>query len=81
MTVRELYNWCKACRHKDAEVYLVKDWEEVDEEGCLTDLYRLRDISTQIVIVDEGLNGFRDEYEVLLDFDTEKAHAEIRRDY
>jgi hypothetical protein len=80
MTVRDLYNWCKACRHKDAEVYLVKDWEEVDEEGCLTDLYRLRDISTQIVIVDEGMD-YRDVYEVLLDFDTEKAHAEIRRDY
>ena len=44
MTVKDLYNWCKACRHKEAEVYLVKDWEEVDEDGNLNDLYRLRDI-------------------------------------
>ena len=79
MTVKDLYNWCKACRHKEAEVYLVKDWEEVDEEGNLNDLYRLRDITTQVVIVAEGMN-FKDVYEVLLDVDTERAHAEIHRD-
>lgn len=79
MTVKDLYNWCKACRHKEAEVYLVKDWEEVDEDGNLNDLYRLRDITTQVVIVDEGMN-FKDVYEVLLDVDTERAHAEIHRD-
>lgn len=79
MTVKDLYNWCKACRHKEAEVYLVKDWEEVDEDGNLNDLYRLRDITTQVVIVDEGMN-FKDVYEVLLDVDPERAHAEIHRD-
>ena len=79
MTVKDLYNWCKACRHKEAEVYLVKDREEVDEDGNLNDLYRLRDITTQVVIVDEGMN-FKDVYEVLLDVDTERAHAEIHRD-
>ena len=79
MTVKDLYNWCKACRHKEAEVYLVKDWEEVDEDGNLNDLYRLRDITTQVVIVDEGLD-FKDVYEVLLDVDTERAHPEIHRD-
>ena len=61
MTVKDLYNWCKACRHKEAEVYLVKDWEEVDEDGNLNDLYRLRDITTQVVIVDEGMS-FKDVY-------------------
>ncbi len=33
MTVKELYDWCRAYRHKDAEVYLVKDWEQIDESG------------------------------------------------
>ena len=65
MTVRELYNWCKACRHKEAEVYLVKDWEKVDEDRNLTDLYRLSDITTQCVIIEAGLD-FIDKYEALL---------------
>lgn len=25
MTVRDLYNWCKAYRYKDAKVYMVGD--------------------------------------------------------
>ena len=79
MTVQDLYNWCKAFRHKEAEVYLVKDWKEVDEDGNLNDLYRLRDITTQVVIVDDGFD-FKDVYEVLLDVDPERAHAEIHRD-
>lgn len=72
MTVQELYNWCKACRHKDAEVYLVKDWEQTDEQGNLSDLYRLRDIAEQVVTIDTGLD-FEDEHEVLLDFEEERA--------
>ena len=79
MTVQDLYNWCKAFRHKEAEVYLVKDWKEVDEDGNLNDLYRLRDITTQVVIVDDGFD-FKDVYEVLLDVDPKRAHAEIHRD-
>ena len=72
MTVRELYNWCKACRNKDAEVYMVKDWEQTDEQGYLSDLYRLKDISEQVVIVDDGLD-FNDEVEVLMEFEEERA--------
>ena len=72
MTVRELYNWCKACRNKEAEVYMVKDWDQVDENGTLTDLYRLKDISTQYIILDDGLD-FVDVPEVLLEFEEERA--------
>ena len=72
MTVRELYNWCKACRHKDPEVYLCKDWEEGSEDGCLTDLYKLNDICTQTSVIDDGLD-FVDVHEVILSFDEVKA--------
>ena len=72
MTVRELYNWCKACRNKDAEVYMLKDWDQVDENGTLTDLYKLKDINTQYIILDDGLD-FVDVPEVLLEFEEERA--------
>lgn len=72
MTVQDLYNWCKACRNKKAEIFLVKDWESFDEDGCLTDLYRLKSISTQVHIVDMGLD-FVEENEVLLEFEEERA--------
>lgn len=72
MTVRELYNWCKACKNKDAEVYMVKDWDQVDENGTLTDLYKLKDINTQYIILDDGLD-FVDVPEVLLEFEEERA--------
>ena len=74
MTVQELYDWCKACKHKDAEVYLCKDWEEIDEDGCLTDLYELEDITEQSVIVDDGLD-FTDIDEVILCFSNNRAGA------
>ena len=76
MTVKELYNWCKAFKHKDAEIYLVKDWEEVDENGTLTDLYRLEDVVHQLNIVDMGMD-FKDEYEVLMCFSDKKARCKI----
>ena len=72
MTVRELYNWCKACRHKEAEVYLCKDWEQVDENGILTDLYHLNDVTEQTVTIDDGID-FTDMHEVLLCFDEQRA--------
>lgn len=78
MTVRELYNWCKAYRDKDAEVYLVKDWEQVDEQGCLTDLYRLGGICDQVVVEDTGMD-FKDVHEVILEFETEQATYSINR--
>lgn len=72
MKVKDLYNWCKAYPHKEAEMYLVKDWEQCDEQGALTDLYRLRDINEQVVVVDTGLD-FDEVREVLLDFEEEVA--------
>lgn len=67
MTVRELYNWCKAYRYKEAHVYLVKDWEKVDEDGNLTDLYALDDVCEQVTYLDDGLD-FVNVHEVLLSF-------------
>ena len=72
MTVKELYNWCKTCRYKDAEVYLVKDWEDVDEQGVLRDLYRLRNITIQTHIYESGL-GWEEEQEALLEVEEERA--------
>ena len=72
MKVKDLYNWCKAYPHKEAEVYLVKDWEQTDENGALSDLYRLRDVCDQVVVIDTGLD-FDEEHEVLLEFEEEVA--------
>lgn len=80
MTVRELYNWCKAFKYKDAEVYLVKDWEQVDEGGNLNDLYRLNDITYQCVVVDMGMD-FENVYEALLEVSDEQARATINKNY
>ena len=65
---------------KEAEVFLCKDWEEVDENGQLCDLYRLNDVCHQVNIVDEGLY-FKEYNEVLLCFDEERAHAIINKNY
>ena len=78
MTVRELYNWCKAFKNKDAEVYLVKDWEAVDEEGNLTDLYRLEDMTYQCVVVDMGMD-FENVYEALLEVSNEPARYTVNK--
>lgn len=74
MTVRELYNWCKAQRDKDAEVYVCKDWEQIDEEGNLTDLYRVKDVVMQRRVIDVGLD-FVEECEAILDVDENRAVA------
>ena len=76
MTVRELYNWCKAFKYKDAEVYLVKDWEQVDEDGNLTDLYLLNDMTYQCVVVDMGMD-FENCYEALLEVSEEQARYTV----
>lgn len=36
MTIKELMNWCRRQRDKEAQVYVCKDWEQV-EDGNLTD--------------------------------------------
>ena len=79
MTVRELYNWCKAQRNKDAEVFMCKDWEQVDEDGYLTDLYRLNDITTQTHYVETGMD-FMEIHEVILEFESQPATARINND-
>ena len=78
MTVRELYNWCKAFRHKEAEVYLVKDWEQCDDDGNLTDLYRLRSMCHQVVVIDAGMD-FVDVTEALLEVEEEPAIFRINK--
>ena len=72
MTVRDLYNWCKAYRYKDAEVYLCKDWEQFDDQGCLTDLYRISGIVDQVYVEDGGID-FKDVREVILEAENERA--------
>lgn len=72
MTVKELYDWCRSCRHKDAEVYICKDWLAVDDEGNLTELYPVTDITMQCVIVDLGMD-FEDEYQAIIEVSDSKA--------
>ena len=76
MTVQELYNWCKAFKHKEAEVYLVGDEEIVDEEGWLSDLYHVTDISHQSPVIDLGMEA-KEIHEVLIYVDKERAHSTI----
>ena len=66
MTVEELKR--ELIRYpKDAKVYLVKDWDAI-EDGVLTDLAELTGVSSQIEVVDNGLD-FEDLHEVLLEFE------------
>lgn len=74
MTVKELYNWCKAQRDKSAEVYVCRDWEQIDEQGNLTDLYRVKDVVMQHRVIDAGLD-FEEENEAILEVDENRAVA------
>lgn len=65
MTVKELKNALKGLP-ADAEVYVVRNCESVDEWGNLTDIAEVRDVQTQTVTVDEGLD-FQDYTEVLIE--------------
>lgn len=65
MTVKELKNALKGLP-ADAEVYVIRNWESVDEWGNLTDIAEVRDVQTQTVTVDEGLD-FQDYTEVLIE--------------
>ena len=46
MTVQELIKELKKLP-KEAKVYQVKDWDMLDEDNCLTDLYELEDVCKQ----------------------------------
>ena len=63
--MKELKNALKGLP-ADAEVYVVRNWESVDEWGNLTDIAEVRDVHTQTVTVDEGLD-FQDYTEVLIE--------------
>lgn len=65
MTVKELKNALKGLP-ADADVYVVRNWESVDEWGNLDDIAEVRDVQTQTVTVDEGLD-FQDYTEVLIE--------------
>lgn len=79
MTVAEAIKYLKKYP-KDAEIYLCKDYEQCDEDGNLTDLYRLDGICHQVVVIDEGMD-WKDVTEVLLEFDNKVAHYEINKDF
>lgn len=65
MTVKELKDALKGLP-ADAEVYVVRNWESVDEWGNLDDLAEVANVHTQRATIDEGLD-FRDVTEVLIE--------------
>ncbi len=76
MTVNELIKELKKIKNKESEVYLVKDWDQVDEEGHLTDLYRLSEVTSQFLIVDMDMD-WKEEEEIILCFEEKQATATI----
>ena len=55
-------------RHpKDCEIYLCKDWEQLDDNGNLCDLYRLQDVTSQTYYEDMGIECV-EVTEVIMDF-------------
>ena len=52
---------------KDCEIYLCKDWEQLDENGNLTNLYRLQDVTSQSYYEDMGIECV-EVTEVIMDF-------------
>lgn len=58
--IKELRNY-----PKDAEVYIVDNWDAVDEDGHLTELREVNDVNVQRKIIDMGLD-FEDITEILL---------------
>lgn len=65
MTIKEFIKALKQYP-QDAEVYVVGDWEEFDEYGILTDLKPVYDVSSQIRVIDTGMD-FEDVTEVLIE--------------
>lgn len=64
MTAGELIKALRAYP-KDAEVYIVDNWDAVDEDGHLTELREVNDVNVQRKIIDMGLD-FEDITEILL---------------
>lgn len=70
MKVKELIKELKRL-DGEAEVYMVKDWDQV-EDGILTDRYALSDVCSQTVIIDVGMD-FEDVHECILCFEEERS--------
>lgn len=51
---------------QDAEVYVVGDWEQYDEQGNLSDLKAVYDVSSQNVVIETSMD-FEDITEVLIE--------------
>ncbi len=51
---------------QDAEVYVVGDWEQYDEQGNLSDLKAVYDVSSQNVVIETSMD-FEDVTEVLIE--------------
>lgn len=51
---------------QDAEVYVVGDWEQYDEQGNLSDLKPVYDVSSQNVVIETSMD-FEDVTEVLIE--------------
>lgn len=51
---------------QDAEVYVVGDWEQYDEQGNLSDLKAVYDVSSQNVVIETSMD-FEDVIEVLIE--------------
>lgn len=69
MKVKELVKELKRY-DQNADVVLVKDWEDV-EDGILVDRYLLNSVTSQTIIEDQGLE-FIDIQEVILEFENER---------
>lgn len=52
---------------KDCEIYLCKDWEQLDDNGNLCGLYRLQDVTSQTYYEDMGIECV-EVTEVIMDF-------------
>lgn len=65
MTIKEFIKALKQYP-QDAEVYVVWDWEKYDEFGNLSDLKPVYDVSSQIVVIDTGMD-FEDVTEVIIE--------------
>ena len=52
---------------KDCEIYLCKDLEQLDDNGNLTNLYRLQDVTSQSYYEDMGIECV-EVTEVIMDF-------------
>ena len=75
MTVGELK---KKLRNfpNDAEVFQVKDIDDLDEDGNYLDLYRIADVIKDPVFIDTGF-GFDVETHVLILFESSKAEPKF----